>query len=119
MPHQLLGNGAHRDVHDDMMLLTMRIVLETLFGSEAGVDQDAVTHGIETFMLEGFGPEVHGVRRLLPAWVPTPGARRRAARSRPSTTRSCPSSRPAASRASSATTSSDACSPPGTRTAPR
>jgi len=71
-----LTDGEVRDIHGDMMHVTMKIVLETLFGSDADLDYDLVTGSIETFMVEGFSEEVHGVRALVPGWVPTPGRAR-------------------------------------------
>lgn len=71
-----LGDGETRDVHADMMRLTMDIVLTTVFGSDATLDGETVARSIDTFLIEGFVPEAHGWRVMLPKWVPTPGRRK-------------------------------------------
>jgi cytochrome P450 len=63
-----------RDVHADMTTITLEIVLETLFGSQAQVGE-AMAETVEDFMA-AFEHEVRSVQRLLPAWVPTPGRAR-------------------------------------------
>ncbi len=56
--------GAVRDVHRDMMALTLQIACETLFG-DAQVDAGAVSSGLE-IVLQRF----EGVNSLLPPWLP-------------------------------------------------
>jgi cytochrome P450 len=72
-------HGAELTFQSAMMSLTQRVVLATLFGMDAQVDDQAVGHAIEVFMAE-FSHEAQGRRRVLPSWVPTPG-RARATRS--------------------------------------
>ena len=67
-----LGDGEVRDIHADMMRLTLDIVLETLFGSTRGPELDRVGELIEITMVE-FERHMGGWRRLLPGWVPTRG----------------------------------------------
>lgn len=59
------------DVHHEMMALTQRIVLDTLFGTDLAVDTDRVGAAIDAVMA-GFVSEAQGPHRLLPGWVPTP-----------------------------------------------
>lgn len=67
-------DGETRDVHKDMMGLTLEIVAETLFGAQVGDDAEAVGHALEAVLhvatdpLAVFFPVL---RRL-----PTPGTRR-------------------------------------------
>jgi cytochrome P450 len=72
-----LREGEERDAHVDLMALTQRIVLNTLFGTELGVDTARAAHAIEEAM-EGFVFEAQGLGRLLPKLVPTPTRRRTA-----------------------------------------
>jgi cytochrome P450 len=68
-------DGESRNVHADLMRLTLDIVLETLFGSVSGVRANQVAELIEVTMVE-FERRMGGWRRLLPAWVPSRGTRR-------------------------------------------
>jgi cytochrome P450 len=67
-----LQSGARRDLHLDMMQLTQRIVLRTLFGTDLELDGDRVAHLIEVVMGQ-FTRDALGIWRLVPRWVPTPG----------------------------------------------
>lgn len=73
-----LAPGEERCVHDDFMQLTQRIVLDTLFGTDLGVDTTQVAHAIERVM-DGFVFEAQGFGRVLPTFVPMPVRRRAAA----------------------------------------
>jgi cytochrome P450 len=64
-------NGETRDVHADMMRLTLDIVAETLFGTNVGPAAHQISEALEV-MMERF----QGFRSLIPLWVPTPGSRR-------------------------------------------
>lgn len=66
---------ATLDAHREMMALTQRIVLETLFGADLDVDTTAVGHALDGVM-EGFVSEAQGIHRVLPGWLPTPLRRR-------------------------------------------
>lgn len=66
--------GEPRNLHRDMMALTMRIVAKTLFDAELGVEVEvisrtftAVVEEISARLLRPF---------VIPAWIPTPGNRR-------------------------------------------
>jgi cytochrome P450 len=66
-------DGEVRDVHDDMMRLTLDIVAETLFGTDVGGAAEEIGAALETLLrrFAGFGT-------LVPPWLPTPGNRRMA-----------------------------------------
>lgn len=70
-----LETGTRRDVHQDMMHLTLRIVGETLFGADVAEDGEKIGRSLET-MMEEFVVTARTWRRLLPSWVPT-GSKRR------------------------------------------
>lgn len=69
-------NGDVRDVHQDMMTLTQRIIMKVLFdvdviesAGEASKAFDAMMHSI--------GAEMKGVEAVLPSFVPTPSRTQR------------------------------------------
>lgn len=66
------GGAEVRNVHADMMRLTLEIVLETLFGAHGGESVERVGKLVEVAM-EEFERHMGGWRRLLPDWVPTRG----------------------------------------------
>ena len=70
-------DGDARCAHDDFMQLTQRVVLDTLFGTDLGVDTSRVGHAIERIM-DGFVFEAQGFGRVLPKFVPMPVRRRTA-----------------------------------------
>jgi cytochrome P450 len=78
-------DGFHdgvRDVHTDMMIVTLDIVLRTMFGAETLPDTEAVGEMVET-MTVGFGETYLTWRRLVPrALRPTAHARLDEARAR-------------------------------------
>lgn len=57
-------DGERRDLHADMMALTLRIVAQTLFGVELGRDMRAIETALERFMRQ--------FERLITATVPLP-----------------------------------------------
>ena len=64
------GPGEVRDVHVDMMRLTLQIACQTLFGAQACPDPDLVGRAMEDG-LEGIAARFS--RRVpIPSWVPTP-----------------------------------------------
>jgi cytochrome P450 len=75
-------DGEVRDVHHDMMGVTMNIVGETLFGADVSSDVADVGHVIGQLM-DDFG-RILGIaaRFQPPAWVPTPANLRLRASSR-------------------------------------
>ncbi|MCA9489471.1 MAG: cytochrome P450 [Myxococcales bacterium] len=73
-----LRDGQTLDVHQQMMHLTQRIVLDTLFGTDLDVDTTQVGDTIEVLM-EDFVREAQGPGRLLPKAIPTPSRRRASA----------------------------------------
>jgi len=60
-------DGAVRDVHDDMMELTLEIVADALFGVEVGRDVDTVGDALEVVM-----NYQEGYSGVLPVDLPTP-----------------------------------------------
>jgi cytochrome P450 len=74
--------GQVRNVHEDMMGVTMRIVAETLFGTDVSADAGHIGRIISELM-EDFSRLVGLAARFQPpAWVPTPANRRFRASSR-------------------------------------
>jgi cytochrome P450 len=61
-------DGETRDIHDDMMRLTLDIVAETLFGADVGGAAERIGNALEVLMERFAG---YGV--LVPPWIPTPG----------------------------------------------
>jgi len=61
-----LKDGETRDIHADMMRLTLDIVAETLFGADVGDAAEQIGEALEALM-ERFS----GIRALVPAWVPS------------------------------------------------
>ena len=75
-----LKDGEVRDVHADMMSLTLEIVVETLFGSELGASYERIGHAMEVVMTS-FQELVQTWRRFVPKAWPL-AARRRMEESR-------------------------------------
>jgi cytochrome P450 len=67
--------GEVRDVHDEMMRLTLGIVAESLFGADLGADADRFSAAL-TAVLQRFGQRIASPAFLIPEWVPTAGNRR-------------------------------------------
>jgi cytochrome P450 len=65
------------DVHAELMRLTLHIVTETLFGADLTEDAEALGRALGDLMDDYAGMSELMMR--LPAWVPLPGVRRRAA----------------------------------------
>jgi len=61
-----------RDLHHDMMEVTLEIVVETLFGTTPGKQTARVGEAMETFMYQ-FTLELSTIRRILPRFVPVEG----------------------------------------------
>jgi cytochrome P450 len=60
-----LRQGGVRDVHTDMMVVTLEIVLQTMFGAATLPDIDSVGHIVEALMT-GFADNYLSWRRLVP-----------------------------------------------------
>ncbi len=70
------ASGQVRNVHDDMMGVTMSIVAETLFGADVSGEADRIG-GVITELMEAFGRILGLAARVQPPpWVPTPANRR-------------------------------------------
>jgi cytochrome P450 len=59
---------GRRDVHADMMALTLQIVLDTLFGA-AEVPRQAEVGEIVKLLMDGFSRNYLTWRRMLPSWA--------------------------------------------------
>jgi cytochrome P450 len=68
------GETGERDMHADMMRLTLGIVSETLFGGDAREDALRVSGAVDVFMERTLG--IWGTGLNLPAALPTPANRR-------------------------------------------
>jgi cytochrome P450 len=68
--------GEVRDVHQDMMGVTMTIVAGTLFGTELSANAERVGHAITDLMAAFERVMGLAARVQPPTWVPTPGNRR-------------------------------------------
>jgi cytochrome P450 len=70
------SSGQVRNVHEDMMGVTMRIVAETLFGADISGAVDRI-EGVIAELMDAFGRILGLAARFQPpAWVPTPANRR-------------------------------------------
>jgi len=67
--------GDVRDVHQEMMELTLQIACKTLFGAEVAVDL-AVVRDATSVVGAHFLSRLTSLLFLLPDWVPTPANRR-------------------------------------------
>lgn len=65
---ELLRVAGPRDVHADMMVLTLEIVLRTMFGAASIPDIESVGGIVET-MTHGFAETYLTWRRLVPRWM--------------------------------------------------
>lgn len=61
-----------RNVHEDMMAVTLEIVAETLFGATIDPVAGRRVGEVLEFVMEAFIHEARSWRRFLPGWVPTP-----------------------------------------------
>jgi cytochrome P450 len=66
-----IQTGEQRDIHRDMMHLTLDIVAATLFGADVASDAETIGHSLEALM-EEFILSARTWRRLVPEWIPTP-----------------------------------------------
>lgn len=62
------AHGETRDIHADMMRLTLDVVAETLFGTNVGGAAHRISEALDVLM-ERF----QGLASIVPLWVPTPG----------------------------------------------
>ncbi|WP_169314187.1 cytochrome P450 [Streptomyces piniterrae] len=67
--------GRQIDVHEEMALITQRIVLRTLFGNDLG-DQTRALGRAMSVAEQVVSDELRGIGLFLPGWVRTPGRRR-------------------------------------------
>ncbi|MFB7292972.1 cytochrome P450 [Actinacidiphila glaucinigra] len=67
--------GRHIDVRREMLALTQRIAVRTLFGADTAGREDVIGRAMDVAQ-RAIGDEFRGVTLFLPPWVPTPGRRR-------------------------------------------
>ena len=64
-------DGAVRDVHQDMMTLTQRIIMKVLFDVDVLENADEASKAFDA-MMQAIGAEMKGPEAVLPKFVPTP-----------------------------------------------
>ncbi|MEU2434233.1 cytochrome P450 [Streptomyces sp. NPDC007861] len=67
--------GQEIDVRREMLALTQRIAVRTLFGSDTAGREDVIGSAMDVAQ-QAIGDEFRGLTLFLPPWVPTPGRRR-------------------------------------------
>lgn len=67
--------GRHIDVRREMLGLTQRIAVRTLFGTDTAGREDTIGPAMDTAQA-AIGAEFRGLTLFLPPWVPTPGRQR-------------------------------------------
>jgi cytochrome P450 len=67
--------GRRVDVRREMLALTQRIAVRTLFGADTA-DREGVIGDAMDVAQRAIGDEFRGLTLFLPPWVPTPGRRR-------------------------------------------
>ncbi len=68
-------DGATRDVHQDMMELTQRIIMKALFAVDVQDNAEEASRAFDA-MMQAIGAEMKGPELLLPAFIPTPSRKR-------------------------------------------
>jgi cytochrome P450 len=70
--------GAERelDMTEEMLRLTLDVILKTVFGGAVDIDRESVARGMEEYFVQ-FALDNAGWRRLVPRFIVTPGRRRR------------------------------------------
>lgn len=63
-------HGAVRDVHQDMMTLTQRIIMQALFNANVSETASAASDAFNA-MMNAIGAEMKGLEAILPRFVPT------------------------------------------------
>ncbi|MFD6989979.1 cytochrome P450 [Streptomyces sp. NPDC059943] len=67
--------GRHIDVRRDMLGLTQRIAVRTLFGTDTAGREDTIGPAMDIAQ-QAIGDEFRGLTLFLPSWIPTPGRQR-------------------------------------------
>jgi cytochrome P450 len=68
-------DGATRDVHQDMMELTQRIIMKALFDVDVAGSAGEASKAFDA-MMQAIGAEMKGPELVLPAFIPTPSRKR-------------------------------------------
>ncbi len=69
------SDGQRIDIKREMVTLTRRIAVSTIFGVDTESDSEAIGEAMEVALKE-IGAEFSGLGAVLPDWVPTPGRAR-------------------------------------------
>ncbi len=64
-------NGAVRDIHQDMMTLTQRIIMKALFDVDVLENANEASEAFDA-MMHSMGAEMKGPEAILPKFIPTP-----------------------------------------------
>lgn len=64
-------DGAGRDVHQDMMTLTQRIIMKVLFDVDVLENAGEASKAFDA-MMQAIGAEMKGLEAVLPKFIPTP-----------------------------------------------
>ncbi|UNM13267.1 cytochrome P450 [Streptomyces formicae] len=67
--------GQEIDVRREMLALTQRIAVRTLFGADTAGREDVIGAAMDVAQ-QAIGNEFRGLTLFLPPWVPTPGRRK-------------------------------------------
>ncbi|MDX6347565.1 MAG: hypothetical protein QOF84_2355 [Streptomyces sp.] len=70
-----LRPGQRVDVRREMLALTQRIAVRTLFGADTAGREEVIGVAMDTAQ-RAIGDEFRGLTLFLPPWVPTPGRRK-------------------------------------------
>jgi cytochrome P450 len=65
------SDAAVRDVHQDMMTLTQRIIMKVLFDVDVIENASQASEAFDA-MMQALGADMGGVEAILPSFVPTP-----------------------------------------------
>lgn len=67
-------DGEVKDIHQEMMLLTQRIIMKVLFDVDVKQSADKASEAFDA-MMRAMGAEMKGIEAVLPYSVPTPSRR--------------------------------------------
>jgi cytochrome P450 len=68
---QTWQNGAVRDIHQDMMTLTQRIIMKVLFDVDVLENARKASRAFDA-MMQAIGADMGGIEAILPDLIPTP-----------------------------------------------
>lgn len=68
------GDGEERDIHQEMMTLTQRIIMKVLFDVDVKESADKASEAFDA-MMHALGAELKGIEAVLPYQIPTKSRR--------------------------------------------